>query len=90
MALDQLEDFVRSRIETHCYSYQAVSEELNRFFPAQRGFSSRSVRRFCVKAGITKISRLNDIELDDLVRRNIYKVTHNFLLLKFNCYIIGW
>ena len=85
MALEELpnmESFIRLRLETHRCSYRKISEELNAIYHGHRGLSERSVRRFCKKMNINKISQLSDIDLDQLVNVHIGKVSSVSVLIE--------
>ena len=64
--LDFAESFIRSSA-----SYSAISVDLQQAFPSDRGFSARSVRRFCNDNGISRSSRLTSSEVDQAVERAV-------------------
>ena len=77
-----LEDIsgIRSFIEDYVVnkrrSYNFVSELLKSEFPSMtRGFSARSIRRYCEKHGIHATSRLTCNETDNCIRIIAYKVS---------------
>ena len=54
------------------HTYEWISNELKVLFPEkQRGFSVRSVRRFCSNEGITK---MDENELDEVVKISVDEV----------------
>ena len=53
-ALDDFEDFVREKVEKCRLSYKQISTLLQEKYPGRRGFSERSVQRFCSRTGIHK------------------------------------
>ena len=60
------------------HSYAWISDELKKLFPSQlRGISARSVRRFCNKFGIKKMSLQ---ELDTVIETAVDEV---YVLTKF-------
>ena len=56
--LPDIEAFIRLRLETYKYSYKKIKEELNAMYPGYRGFSERSIRHFCKKFNIGKVSKI--------------------------------
>ena len=62
------------------HSYQWISETLIHMYPNRKGFSPRSVRRFCDKHNIKKLS---SNELDALVDEAVKEVhTHDVIYIK--------
>ena len=64
---NNMEDVDRALIEyLRCQgkSYKDISECLQAAYPNNRGFSARSVRRYCV---LHRISKLSDSEVDDII-----------------------
>lgn len=55
-------------------THAQIAEELQARYPGERGFSARSVRRFCSNHGITSSSGLSDRHLDKVVASGIAKV----------------
>ncbi len=68
-ALEGLEDFVRDKVEKERWTHKQISAFLEGIHPGQRGFSVRSVERFCSYKGIHKTPRLDDQTLDEAVSR---------------------
>ena len=62
--LDQFEDFIRQKVEKDHTTHAQISEELKTMFPEKRGFSVRSVTRFCAYHNIHKTSRTSQDEMD--------------------------
>lgn len=54
-------------------TYKEISQELQDASPHTKGFSERSVRRFCKENGIEK---MNDIEVDGIVEEAVKEVRH--------------
>ncbi len=52
--LEGLEDFVRDKVEKERWTHKQISAFLEGIHPGQRGFSVRSVERFCSYKGIHK------------------------------------
>ena len=59
-ALKDFEDFIRDKIEKERWTHKQVSAFLEENHPGQRGFSVRSVERFCSYIGIHKTSRIDN------------------------------
>ena len=71
MSLRQFEDYLRHSIATH----SDVASELHQMYPGCRGFSERSVRRFCAENGITRRSHMTDGEVVDQVHQAVAEVS---------------
>lgn len=56
-------------------SYAQISNILQNIYPTQRGFSERSVRRFCSDHNISRRSGITDIILDDIIKEAVNKVS---------------
>ena len=66
---------IRKMVVEQKITHSGVSEALKRMYPSvTRGFSSRSVRRYCGKHGIHATSRFEDGAVDRIVRTGIQKV----------------
>ena len=74
-ALDEFEDFVGEKVEVEHCTHKQISEKFSEAFPGERGFSFRSVERFCSKKGIKKTSEINDEELDAVVSEAVSQVS---------------
>ena len=68
---------IRSFIESG-ESYQRISRHFKELYPSRRGFSARSVRRFCSDHGITRRNSLTDYQLDQIVSSCISAVGHSY------------
>ena len=68
-ALDGFEDFIREKVEKCRWSYKQISAFLQEYNPGLRGFSERSVQRFCSCNNIHKTPRIDDQTLDEAVSR---------------------
>lgn len=67
---------VRRMVVDQKTTHSGVSEALkNRYPSVTRGFSSRSVRRYCEKHGIHATSRFEDGAVDRIVRSGIQRVS---------------
>ncbi len=72
--IPNVEDFVRNCV-SRGLTHEEISRQLQLAYPlVNRGFSSRSVRRFCNTNGITRYTRLNDQEVDTAVERAVSEV----------------
>ena len=68
-SLRDFEDFIRDKVEKDKWTHKQVSAFLQGNHPGQRGFSVRSVERFCSCKGIHKSPRIDDVKLDEAVSR---------------------
>ena len=57
-------------------THQAISVSFRQMSPSERGFSARSVRRFCAEQGIHYRCGLSDEQLDRLIESRIVAVDH--------------
>ena len=73
--LEQYEDFVRKKIEMEKCTHKQLSDELQTAFPGKRGFSVRSVKRFCNEKSVRKTCNINDQELDEVVSSAVLQVS---------------
>ena len=69
-SLDFADAYIRDRVLHNC-TYTAIAVELQQRYPAVRGLSARSVRRYCNSNGISRSSRLSSSEVDDAVERAV-------------------
>ena len=69
-------DLIKRRVLIERKTFKEVSEELLGMFPDRRGFSARSIRRFCSENDFLGTSGrlLTDPELDVLMASSIAKV----------------
>ena len=72
--LSDLEDLVREKIEVERWTHKKLSLHLNQMYPQQKGFSIRSIQRFCTTKDIHKTSRLNNNNLDEVVQDAVKRV----------------
>ncbi len=75
LKLEQLEDLIREKIENEKWTHGKLSDYLNQNYPGQRGFSIRSISRFCSDKDIHRTARLKKNELDPIVGEAIDKVS---------------
>ena len=76
--LQGLEDFIREKVENGRWTHAKISAHLQQAYPGERGFSFRSLERFCRAKGIHKTARLSEQELDEAVAGAIAKVMMMF------------
>ena len=79
-SLDNFEEFVKEKVEIYKCTHQQVSDELKSLFPGERGFSLRSVERFCCEKGIKKTTEIDDQQLDDVISEAVRQVPYRLLL----------
>ena len=75
-ALDELEDFLRTKIEKERWTHPKLSAYLQGLYPGRRGFGVRSLENFCRAKNIHKTSRLNTSEIDTVVSGAVAKVRY--------------
>ena len=75
-SLADLESFVRGKIEEEKWTHRRLSEYLMRRYSNTRGFSIRTIKRFCADKNIHRTSRLNEDELDEVVSQSVRMVCH--------------
>lgn len=73
-SLDVFEVYVRYKVEVDRISHQQLSDDLKAAYSGSRGFSVRSIQRFCVDKGIHESSRLSSSELEQVVSTTVAKV----------------
>lgn len=72
--LEEYEEEVKEKIEREHWTYEELSIYLKTMHPGERGFSIRSIERFCGDKGISKTTKLCNQELDEIVRDAVDKV----------------
>ena len=71
------DSIIRKLVVEEKRSYSDVSTVLKATFPQiAKGFSCRSIRRYCKQENIQKTSRLEQHAVDRLVETSIQKVNH--------------
>ena len=73
-SLDVFEDYIRHKVEVERISHLQLSSDLKARYPGSRGFSVRTIERFCADKGIHKSSRLSSSELEQVVSASVAKV----------------
>ena len=74
--LEPFEDFIREKIEREQWTHRCLYEYFCRQCPGGRGFSIRSIERFCHTQNIHRTARLSDLALDNCVSEAIAKVKY--------------
>ena len=72
--LDDLIDFVKEKIKIDKWTHARLSHHLQQTYPGTKGFSERSLQRFCSEKDIHKTSRVDKDDLDVVVEAAINKV----------------
>lgn len=72
--LEEIEDFIREKVERNKWTHVRLSRHLQELYPGMRGFSIRSLERFCSNKGIHKTSRLSAGQIDEVVGEAVAKV----------------
>ncbi|XP_065891603.1 uncharacterized protein [Dysidea avara] len=72
--LDELEEFIREKIEKERWTHKRMSLHLQYKYPSRKGLSVRSLERFCRERNIHKTSRLTKPELDEVVAAAVSEV----------------
>ena len=90
-SLDSLEEFVTQRIISDGWTHKALSEHLTANYPSSRGFSVRSIERFCSERNIRRTSRLTKQEVEESVEQAVLEVLYyytNLLYRYSNNYVL--
>ena len=74
-ALEGFEDYIREKVEKDRVTLAQLRDHMQGLYPGIRGFSLRSLERFCSTKGIHKTARPSDGQLDDAVVRAIAQVS---------------
>lgn len=77
VTLSALEEYVRDQVERHGWTHQKLSDHLKEIYPGVKGFSVRSIERFCQEKNIHKTSRLKPRQVDTLVAGAISEVSNS-------------
>ncbi|KAK3724997.1 hypothetical protein QZH41_017473, partial [Actinostola sp. cb2023] len=68
------EDYIRNLVEKEGKSAKDVSVILQSRYPNARGFSSRTIQRFCNERGIKSTAKISDDTLDTVVEHAVSQV----------------
>lgn len=74
LPLSSLQEVVKEKIEVCRWTHKQVSDYLQQLYPGSRGYSIRSLERFCSEANIHRTSRLDQSLVDAYVSEAIQKV----------------
>ena len=77
-ALQENENFIREFLSLKENTIEDLSETLQATYPGQRGFSARSIKRFCKEKGIRQRGIVSDEELDVYVRAAVSEVWYRY------------
>ena len=69
-----LKTFITKKIVEESLTHEQLSTLLQEMFPNARGFSIRSLQRYCSKEEIHKTSRLNNADLNEAVLTSVMEV----------------
>ena len=72
--LEEMEDFVRSKLVNEQWKHLQLSRHLQSLYPGVRGFSIRTIQRFCAARKIHRTSRLDTEEVEQAVAEAVQKV----------------
>ena len=72
--LSDLADCIREKIQKYRWTHKELSEYLRVRYPGVRGFSVRSIERFCSTYDLHKTTRIPDTTLDTVVTSAVNKV----------------
>ena len=73
-ALEELEAFVKEKIEQDGWTHKQLSSYLQQTYPGKNGFSVRSIERYCSLQDIHRTSRITKENLDEVIANAIEKV----------------
>ncbi len=74
MACEEIKDLLISKIETEGWTHAHMSTYLQELYPGKRGFSIRSIQRFCSENGIHRTQRLPSSVVDSIVTEAVRMV----------------
>ena len=69
-----MESFIKEKVEIERFTYSELSQQLQTAYPGEKGFSARSLQRYCRAKGISKTSKIDDNMLDDVVAEAVSMV----------------
>uniref|UniRef100_A0A1X7UTI5 Uncharacterized protein n=1 Tax=Amphimedon queenslandica TaxID=400682 RepID=A0A1X7UTI5_AMPQE len=67
ISLHDIEDFIKDKIINENWTHYRLSQFLKLRYPSIRGFSVRTIERFCADKGIHRTNRLDDAALEQVV-----------------------
>ena len=74
--LEEFDNYIREKIEEEQWTHAERSNFLHTRYSGQRGFSIHTIELFCSKKSIHKISKLNDVDMDECTSESIAKVNY--------------
>ena len=75
-----LKNLIIQKLVHENLTYEQLSMVLQQMYPGNRGFSVRSLQRFCASENIHKTSRLNHSELHLAVQESVLQVLYMHIL----------
>jgi len=73
-ALEELEGFVRHRIEVQKFTHKKLQRELHERFPGEKGFSISSIEKFCAQKDIKRTTDIDEQHLDEVISQAVSQV----------------
>ena len=70
-----IKPFITKKLTEDNLTYEELSIVLKQMFPNYKGFSVRSLQRYCSGENIHKTSQLNDSNLNDVVLTSVMQVS---------------
>ena len=70
----RLKNFILKKLVHESLTYEQLSMVLQQMYPGYRGFSVRSLQRYCASENIRKTSRLKDTEMHHAVQESVLQV----------------
>ena len=74
--LEEFEDYIREKIEKEQWTHVELSNSFHARYTGQRGFSNRTIERFCSEKNIHKVSKMSDADVDVCTSEAIAKVNY--------------
>lgn len=73
--LTSLYQVVKEKIEVCRWTHKQLSDYLQQLYPGSRGYSVRSLERYCSEADIHRTSRLSEYRVDIHVSQGMQRVS---------------
>lgn len=77
-----LKTFISLKFVEENLTYEELSKVLQQMYPGQKGFSVRSLQRYCSEESIHKTSRLSVRELNEVVQESVIQV-HQYYMISY-------
>jgi len=74
--LEELEEFVKYKVETEKLTHEQPKHELQEAFPEKKGFSVSSIQKFCAQKKIKRTTDIDDQHLDEAVSQAVSQVNN--------------